>query len=313
MPGDEEKKADIRKVPQRAEKPLEEEKPELEEEEVETPAPKHPVHRKKVSLRQLLLVIFATILMSAVVLFLFYPGFHIEKIEISGVSRVKAEEILQSIDVEKGDHLYSRVGGSWKAILDLRYGKLEEKLKSENPYIGDVKIEPSFPGYVYVNVTERKKVAYVTIPDGYAVIADDGVVLEIENGKIPEGIPQMRGLPIVSAQLGKKLELSSQDGYDICITILGAILSADVPLLQGEKDIDFLSYVKSIRYCGNMTTFLDLKIPELTQTITVKLDSLNTITDDMNWLKYAITSGYFDNKTGTVLDMTNSKYILRDA
>ena len=87
----------------------------------------------------------------------------------------------------------------------------------------------------------------MTIPDGYAVIADDGVVLEIENGKIPEGIPQMRGLPIVSAQLGKKLELSSQDGYDICITILGAILSADVPLQQGENDIDFLSYVKSIR------------------------------------------------------------------
>ena len=143
MPGDEEKKADIRKVPPRAEKPQEEEKPELEEEEVEKPAPKHPVHRKKVSVRLLLLVIFATILMSAVVLFLFYPGFHIEKIEISGVSRVKAEEILQSIDVEKGDHLYSRVGGSWKAILDLRYGKLEEKLKSENPYIGDVKIEPS--------------------------------------------------------------------------------------------------------------------------------------------------------------------------
>lgn len=313
MPGDEEKKADIRKVPPRTEIPTEETNPEVEEEEVVETSPKRHVRRKKVSIRLLLLVIFMTILVSAVVLFLFYPGFHIEKIEISGNSHVKSDEILKAIDLEKGDHIYSRVGGSWKAILDLRYGRLEDKLKQENPYIEDVKIEPSFPGYVYVNVTERKKVAYVTIPDGYAVIANDGVVLEIENGKIPEGIPQMRGLPVISAQRGKMLDLSSQEGYDICITILGAILSADVPSLQGETDIDFLSYVQSIRYCGNMTTFLDLKIPELSQTITVKLDSLNTITDDMNWLKYAITSGYFENKTGTILDMTNNKYILRDA
>ena len=295
--------------------PSEDEKPEeIEEKPEETAASKKTVRRKKkVSIRLMLLVIFAAVLLCAIVLFFFYPGFHIERIEVSGNSRVKTEEILASMGIEEGDHLYSNVGGSWDALLKLRYGKLEQKLKKENPYIGEITIEPDFPGHVYVNVTERKKVAYVDLPDGYAVVADDGVVLEIENGSIPDGIPQMRGLPVVSAQRGETLDLSSQEGYDVCLTILGAILSADVPSLQGETDIDFLSYVKCIRYCGNMTTFIDLKIPALEQTITVKLDSLTSITDDMNWLKYAVTSGYFDDKTGTVLDMTNNKYILRDA
>ena len=66
-----------------------------------------------------------------------------------------------------------------------------------------------------------------------------------------------------------------------------------------------------MRYCENMTTFIDLDIPGSDHTISVKLGSLQTISDDMTWLRYAVISGYFTDKPGTVLDMTGKDYILR--
>ena len=151
----------------------------------------------------------------------------------------------------------------------------------------------------------------MAIPDGYAIIADDSVVLEIQTGDVPKGIPEIRGLPIRAAQIGKKLELTAYDGYDTCITILGAILGADANAADDNSDFDFLSHVICVRYCENMTTFLDLDIPGCDHVISVKLSSLSKISDDMAWLRYAIVSGDFAGKPGTVLDMTGSKYILR--
>ncbi len=274
-----------------------------------------PAAKKKsnfrLSLKMALWIVFMVMVLTITLLFCFHPGFHIRNIEITGNSKISREEILKIIDIHQDDHLISHVGGSWKSILTMHYGALEEELMEKNPYVRDVKIVPSFPGNVYITITERKKIAYAAIPDGYAILADDGAVLEICQGDVPEGIPEIRGLPIRSAQIGKKLDMTSQEGYEISITILGAILSAD-SLQRAEDDtFDFLSHVVCIRYCENMTAFIDILVPNYPTTITVKVGSMKTISDNMNWLRYAIVSGYFQEKTGDLLDMTGNHFILR--
>ena len=263
------------------------------------------------SVKRWILLILTMIALIVVLLFFVHPNFRVQQIHVSGNKRFTTEQILDLADIHKNDHLYSHVGGSWKQILKLQYGNVENKIRNSDPYIADAKVYPKYPGEVYIEITERRKVAYVAIPDGYAIISEDSVVLEIETGEVPKGIPEIRGLPIRSAQIGKKLDLTSTDGYDICITILGAILGSDSANGEEGDGFDFLSHVICVRYCENMTTFIDLDIPNVDQTISVKVGSLTTISDDMNWLRYAVVSGYFEGKTGTVLDMSGREYILR--
>ena len=297
------------------EEPKEAEEKALPEEvdagEAPVSAPKKKKGKFRFSLKMGLWCAFLVLVCTIALLFCLHPGFHIQNIEISGNKKVSSEEILGILDIHKEEHLMSHIGGSLKSVVTMHYGALEEKLKENNPYIKDVEIVPSFPGNVYITITERQKVAYAAIPDGYAVIADDGAVLEICQGDVPNGIPELRGLPIRSAQLGKKLDMTSDEGYEISITILGAILSADS--LMGKEDdmFDFLSHIVCIRYCENMTTFIDVNVPNYPTTITVKVGSMKTISDCMNWLRYAIVSGYFADKTGDLLDMTGNNYILR--
>ena len=258
-----------------------------------------------------LLIIMLLMISICLMLFIFHRSFHVQEIHVTGNQRFSAEQIIELSGIRKGDHLMSHISGPLKDVVRLRYGKARQKIINSDPYIADAKVYPHYPGEVYIEVTERRKVAYVAIPDGYAIIADDSYVLEIVTGDVPTGIPEIRGLPIRSAQIGKKLDLTSSDGYDICITILGAILGADSNAHQDGDDFNFLSHVICVRYCENMTTFIDLDIPGSDHTISVKLGSLQTISDDMTWLRYAVISGYFTDKPGTVLDMTGKDYILR--
>ncbi|MBP5416042.1 MAG: FtsQ-type POTRA domain-containing protein [Clostridiales bacterium] len=286
-------------------------KSEKHEKEEKKPASSFGKAIRKISIKKWLLLILLLLIFILAMLFLFHKNFRVQNIQVSGNQRFSEEQILEMSGIKEGDHLYSRIGGSWKEILKLQYGKVRNRIIHSDPYIADAKVYPHYPGEVYIEVTERRKVAYVAIPDGYAIISDDSVVLEIETGDVPKGIPEIRGLPIRSAQIGKKLDLTSSEGYDICITILGAILGADANAADDNTEFDFLSHVICVRYCENMTTFIDLDIPGSDHVLSVKLGSLQTISDDMTWLRYAIISGDFADKPGTVLDMTGSKYLLR--
>ena len=312
-------KEEGRKEPSRQEslkkEPEREEDEELEKSEIkERSSSQIPAALKvlsKLSVKAYLGLIFLLLLVIVSLLFCFHKNFRVQEIHVSGNKRISTEAILSASGIKENDHLLSHVSGSLMEKLKLKYGEAERKIKESDPYISGAKVYPKYPGQVYIEVTERRKVAYVAIPDGYAIIADDSVVLDILQGDVPEGIPEIRGLPILSAQIGKELELSSKDGYEICVTILGAILGAEAGTDEQQTEFDFLSHVICIRYCENMTTYVDLSIPNVPQVISIKIGGLDTISDDMNWLRYAVVSGYFEGKEGTVLDMTGKDYILR--
>jgi hypothetical protein len=87
---------------------------------------------------------------------------------------------------------------------------MESELREEYPYIDNIEIQIVFPSCVRIKVTERQKIGYIKIPDGYAVIDMNGYVVELSGDNPPQNVPLMLGLPVSSASLSEKIDM---DGY----------------------------------------------------------------------------------------------------
>jgi len=266
---------------------------------------------KMIPLRTVLIAILGIMLIVFTCVICFHPNFQVGSVEIEGTKIMDAQTILTEMDIHSGDHLFARLSGGTIPFLTTHYGDLEEQIKRDNPYIKDIDITIEFPSRVHVKVTERHKIAYIAVPDGYAVIDQDGVVVEYNQGSVPLGIPEIQGLPITAVVLGKTIELENQEGYEVCLTILGAMLGADATESDVEETFEFLAYVKSVRYCGYANSFIVMTLPGQLDTITVKIGSLKNISDDMLWLRYAISHGSFDDTTGRFLDMSGNSPVFK--
>lgn len=200
------------------------------------------------------------------------------------------------------------------SLFTFRYGSVEEEIMRKYPYVQSIKIQLNFPSKIKITVKERLKIGYLEVPDGFAVIDQEGYVVEMSGSTVPAGVPLMEGLPVRSAMLGEKLDLSDEQGFSSSLTIFGAILAADTNI-SDDTGFRLMPCVKSIRYVGKNTTYLMIKLPELNGNLTVKIGTLKEISDDMTWLRYAIATNAFESEeagiSGSVLDMTGDQYIMR--
>jgi POTRA domain, FtsQ-type len=256
----------------------------------------HP-YRLPVLLGVLILILISAILVFAL------PQFYIREIHISGCSVISEEEILRDIQISEGMHLFRNIGGGIVELFTFRYGNIENGLREKYPYIKDVNIQIHFPSEVNIDIEERQRIGYVELPDGYAVIDLDSYVVELERGAIPEGVPQMKGLPVRSAVLGEKIELASPKEMNTCITVLGAVLAADDNKETGSV-FSLMQNIRSIRSVGTDTVFLTVFLPSNGRELTVQLGSLKDVAADMTWLRYAVDQGAFDNAGDGYLDMS---------
>lgn len=265
--------------------------------------------KKSIIMASILLAVLASAL-----LVLMLPAFHIKEIQVEGLSVIGKEELLSTSGIELGDHILSNLGGEIIPMLTFRYGNIEKKLEYEYPYIQSIVIQIMFPSKIKITVTERMKIGYLEVPDGFAVIDKEGYIVEMSGNSVPAGVPLMEGLPVRSAMLGEKLDLSDDQGFNSSLTIFGAILGADTNI-SDNTGFRLMPCVQSIRYVGNSTTYLMLKLPGSTGNLTVKIGSLKEISDDMTWLRYAIATNALVFENGDiserVLDMTGENYLMR--
>ena len=275
----------------------------------EIPRPGFRAGKKSIAI---LIIVLAALV--AVILVLLLPAFYIQEIQMEGFSVISQEEVLDSSGIKTGDHLFSNLGGSMISLFTFRYGSVEEEIMRKYPYVQSIKIQLNFPSKIKITVKERLKIGYLEVPDGFAVIDQEGYVVEMSGSTVPAGVPLMEGLPVRSAMLGEKLDLSDEQGFSSSLTIFGAILAADTNI-SDDTGFRLMPCVKSIRYVGKNTTYLMIKLPELNGNLTVKIGTLKEISDDMTWLRYAIATNAFESEeagiSGSVLDMTGDQYIMR--
>jgi cell division protein FtsQ len=264
--------------------------------------------------KSIITAIVLLVVLTVAMLILLLPAFYIKEIQIEGISVVSQEELLRSSGVELGDHIFSHIGGGIIPLFTFRYGNIEEVISSKYPYVQSIKIQVNFPSKIKITVKERLKIGYLEVPDGYAVIDKEGYVVEMSGNSVPTGVPLMEGLPVRSAMLGEKLDLSDDQGFSSSLTIFGAILGADTNI-SDSTGFRLMPCVKSIRYVGNSTTYLIIQLPESSKNLTIKIGSLKEISDDMTWLRYAIATNAFAGEvgdiSGSVFDMTGDEYIMR--
>lgn len=255
------------------------------------------------------LVVIVTLLL-CVFLVMILPAFRILEINVSGNQIIKTEDILSTISVRRGDNVFLAVSGGLKRVISLRYGSVEDILSENYPYIKTVTVRAVIPSEVNIVIEERKKIGYLDVPDGYAVIDMDGYVIGLFGETAPKGIPVIEGIPVNTAVLGKKLTLSNDEGFNRALLIFGAILSADDANSDGSG-YDLMSCIDTVRYVGDNTVYLDVSPMKSSKSIIIKIGNLKNIHDDMIWLRTALAKDMIDYSEPRVLDMSGEEFTLK--
>ena len=253
----------------------------------------------------------ALVVVVMVVLIAFLPAFRVRNCHVEGNVVLSDQQVLAEAGLTYDAHLMSGISGNIFDILSLDYGKTEQRMKQENPYIEDIRISIKLPSTVNIHIKERSKVCYIRTPDGYAALDKDGIVLELSSFDSNKDVrPVICGLNVKSAEMGKKVKLGNMNDYKKAIIVLGAILAADNASVGG--DYSMFENTSEVRILPSGYMFLTIYSPS-GHLIQIKLNSLETISDDMAWLLYAFNSDAFDKITVSgALDMTDIDKIFRE-
>lgn len=270
--------------------------------------PRETIH---LSGKSIAAIVLAIAIVAAALLVIFLPAFRVRNAHVEGNVAMSDQEVLQAVKLEYNAHLMGGVSGNIFDILRLNYGKTEERIKREYPYIEDIKISVKLPSTVDIRVRERQKVCYIRTPDGYAALDKDGIVLELCSLEANKNVrPVICGLNVQYAELGKPVKIGNMNDYKKAIIVLGAILAADNANI-GDDYVMF-EHTSEIRILPSGYMFLTIYSPK-GRLIQIKLNSLESISDDMAWLLHAFNSEVFEKiKVRGSLDMTNDEYIFNE-
>lgn len=262
------------------------------------------------SFKSVLLILLVATLVVAFMCFLFFPQFRVLNYAIEGNITISKQELIEQSGIEPNSHLFSNVSGDLIDIVKCDYGKIEDKMKENNPYIKDIQISASFPSTIKMVVTERNKIAYVKMPDGYAAIDEDGIVIELTtfvNEKESHAV--ICGLDVSGAVVKEKINIVNDSDYQKAIIVLGAILTADI---NGANSDEYMMFenTKEIRIIPGGNIFLTITLPSGSE-LQVKLKDVVNINDDMAILRRAIIMDTFEGLPNGSFDMTGDEYIYR--
>ncbi len=298
------------------------EEPEEDETPKKAPA-KRPVPKKRppqkrplsevipLSRRGITVIALAAAIIAIVLLILFLPAFRVRNAHVEGNVVMTDQQVLRELKLEYNAHLMGGVSGNILDIIRLDYGKTEERIKRENPYIEDIRVSVKLPSTVDVQIKERMKVCYIRTPDGYAALDREGIVLELTSFDAKKSVrPVICGLNVTYAELGKPVRISNMNDYKKAIIVLGAILAADNASIGDTYSM--FENTMEVRILPSGYMFLTVYSPQ-NKLIQIKFDSLDKISDKTAWLLYAFNSDALDApKTKGFLDMTGDDPTLRE-
>ena len=112
--------------------------------------------------------------------------FSIREVRVLGSRAVAVDDIRRLSGVELGDNL-----------ITLATSGVEERLEKD-PWIVSAEVERDLPRAVVITVVERRPAGWLEDPDGFAIVAGDGTILE-RQGYEPQHLPALGELPDAAA------------------------------------------------------------------------------------------------------------------
>jgi len=137
-------------------------------------------------LRRLGWVAVAAILVGGAALATRTPLLDVDHVRVQGASRVAIGDVLDAAahaGAERGDPL-----------VDLREATVARAVEAL-PGVADARVEKRWPGTVVVTLVERRPVASIAVGDRLALVAADGVVVEVLT-VASRGLPALEGVEV---------------------------------------------------------------------------------------------------------------------
>lgn len=108
------------------------------------------------------------------------PVFDVTEVYCEGNSAVKYEDIMNAARLDTGKNIFlENLGGAERRIEAI-------------PRVKSAELKRVFPNRICITVVEREAYAYIAADGGYALVADDGIVLEIAGGDISAKISRVK-------------------------------------------------------------------------------------------------------------------------
>ena len=200
--------------------------------------------KRKAILRLIKWTSLIIIIIGGVIYALLSPMFNIKTINVVGNSKISSDEIisLSKIELEKNMFQHSK-----KEII---------KNIKENAYIEDVQVKRKIPDTIEVTITERKATFKFQIANAYAIINNQGYILEVSDKT--DDLPIIVGIetPQENIQTGNRLCEDDLKKLGDVLKIMESANSNDVANLITKIDITDHNNYKLILQKKNKTVHL---------------------------------------------------------
>lgn len=144
--------------------------------------------RKKIIIRVILCLVF----LCAGIIFALTMFFNISDITVTGDAVYSTDEVVNSSGVSNGDNL-----------IFISKNKINEKITTELPYVGSVKIKRHLPTKLEL-VIEKTEAVYAVVSNGYyTLLNENGKVLETDLEYVGDNIILLNLGEITSLEVGK--------------------------------------------------------------------------------------------------------------
>lgn len=153
--------------------------------------------------------------------------FRVSDIEVRGVSRYMAEEVIEASGIKEGANL-----------VFLNRASAEERILDSLVYVASVSVRRSLPNKVVVEVHESGTVAYVETESGYWLIDNYCRLLEECSAAELENHIKVVGFTAIEPKAGQRISVPEEDKSKIeyLADVLTALSGAD--MLRDVESID---------------------------------------------------------------------------
>lgn len=203
--------------------------------------------------------------------------FNVEEIRVENTGRYTQEEILQYVDIQKGQNLFLS-----------KTRQSSERIENNLPYVEKADIKRKFPGTISIAIAEAQVAGYLEYNGAYVILSDKSKVLELRQ-EPPAELIELKGFEVTEAVSGRGIVFAREDTQEI----LGELSEA----LQrsGIRDIGRIEMVGGIQ--------IQLRYQDR---ITINLGTPTELRDKLDFAKKILADKISDMEKGT-LDVSNPK------
>ena len=254
------------------------------------------------------------------------PAFRVNTVSLSGEQWLPREEILQVVDWSPGTHAFNYIDGNFWDILTWQSASRSAAVKQNFPSIAECAVGFKVPSKLHIEVKLETPEAYIETNHGSFLVDRSGFVAAavedpstlpmnvvniepfIKHGEIQAWSDDLEVGQLISREVDDLFDqaerinriLKSQDGQ----IQDGVNLADHILVLRGVDDtIQIIFYFAEVDGISVNTVDSMLGIR-----VQVDVNQWN-LTEQLLWLRYALTSGALANLPPGVLDLTQNQQV----